>query len=529
MKKGEKTKEIEFVKLTKTKDDILTENSICKIKYEEFEKKKYSWNYKEYYSEPTIKYGNIQYQKIIDFFDFLPKSNRQASYGNDIGNYPFYTSSKDLTKFCDLYDYDDESIILGTGGNANIKLNSKFSCSADNIIIKPNNENINIKYVYYYLLTNINKLEELFHGTTIKHLSKTDLEQIKIPVPPIPVQQIIVKELDSMYKQKESLQNAINEMDTFKNAMFEMLLLNCLNAKTVKLCELINFNGGKFTTSIMNNDGNYNFYNASIKNPIGKHSEYCFDGDEYILFIKSGGNANNKISNTHALGLSILVNGKTACVSDVLKINILSNTINVKFLYNYMKNLKDIIQEKAHYTTSLGHCDMEHIKSIDIILPSLEDQEKIVKQMSIYDNLVELQKQQIDSIDLIAKERFEFHLKKCIESSKLNVVTTDEIKISDENKISDEVDLDLSDESEKSKVKKNKSKIVLNLDKEEKSKKNKSILLEKEEPEIITICDKEYIKEGLDIYRIKSGIKYKLYGQMDLKTGEVAKIKKSEN
>ena len=58
----------------------------------------------------------------------------------------------------------------------------------------------------------------------------------------------------------------------------------------------------------------------------------------------------------------------------------------------------------------------------------------------------------------------------------------------------------MSDSLEKStkiKVKKNKSKVVLEL--------------EEEKEEIITIDDIKYIKEGLDIYRIKAGIKYKLY------------------
>ena len=72
--------------------------------------------------------------------------------------------------------------------------------------------------------------------------------------------------------------------------------------------------------------------------------------------------------------------------------------------------------------------------------------------MCQYDNLVELQKQQIESIDLTIKERFEFHLRKCTESSKIEI--HDEIENSDK--------IDLSEKSEKStkiiKVKKNKSK-----------------------------------------------------------------------
>ena len=121
------------------------------------------------------------------------------------------------------------------------------------------------------------------------------------------------------------------------------------------------------------------------------------------------------------------------------------------------------------------------------------------------------------------KERFEFHLRKCTESSKesSSVITTDKIKISDK--------IDLTESSEKSKVKKNKSIVVLEEKEEQeqeqeqeqekstKVKKNKSkVVLEEEEQEeeeeIITIDDIKYIKEGLDIYRIKAGIKYKLYG-----------------
>jgi hypothetical protein len=50
---------------------------------------------------------------LSEICDFLPKSKRQASFGKDTGNYPFYTSSKDLTKYCDEIDYVDTCLIIG--------------------------------------------------------------------------------------------------------------------------------------------------------------------------------------------------------------------------------------------------------------------------------------------------------------------------------------------------------------------------------------------------------------------------------
>ena len=44
----------------------------------------------------------------------------------------------------------------------------------------------------------------------------------------------------------------------------------------------------------MDNKGIYNFYNGCVNNPVGKHSIYNFDFDEYIGIIKGGGAGEKK-------------------------------------------------------------------------------------------------------------------------------------------------------------------------------------------------------------------------------------------
>lgn len=57
-------------------------------------------------------------------------------------------------------------------------------------------DQINNKYLYYFLLTNTELLNHLGGGTTFKEISGTTLKSIEIPLPPISEQKRIVKILD---------------------------------------------------------------------------------------------------------------------------------------------------------------------------------------------------------------------------------------------------------------------------------------------------------------------------------------------
>jgi hypothetical protein len=87
----------------------------------------YSLNYHEYLEDEKKEYNDkISIKKLGDICNFLPKSKRPASYGKSQGKYNFYTSSQTCNKYCDIFDYEDKCIIIGTGGNANIKYDKKI-------------------------------------------------------------------------------------------------------------------------------------------------------------------------------------------------------------------------------------------------------------------------------------------------------------------------------------------------------------------------------------------------------------------
>jgi hypothetical protein len=188
-------------------------NLLVEVPIDKLVSNSYGLNYAEYMKDDSAedKYEEGVIVKTLgEVCKFLPKSKRQASYGNSEGKYPFYTSSQSCTKYCDEYDYEEESLIIGTGGNANIKYSNKFSCSTDNFIIKINKEHL-VKYIYYYLSLNIEILQKGFMGVGLQHISKEYINNIKIPIPSLEKQQEIVDFLDANNNRIKQLENEIKD------------------------------------------------------------------------------------------------------------------------------------------------------------------------------------------------------------------------------------------------------------------------------------------------------------------------------
>lgn len=86
-----------------------------------------------------------------------------------------------------------------------------------NLICK--NEVIN-EYVYWFLLNSTDYLNSLGTGATFKEISKKVVEQIQIPVPPLPEQEKIVAELDCLSGIIEKKKQQLKEYDALTQSIF---------------------------------------------------------------------------------------------------------------------------------------------------------------------------------------------------------------------------------------------------------------------------------------------------------------------
>jgi type I restriction enzyme S subunit len=343
--------------LVESKDDIsgVSDRLISEATKEEILKNPiHSLNGKDYNKKTIVCGKDYELKKLGEICEFLQKSKRKASDGKSEGKYNFYTSSDKVQK-CDFIDYNDECIIIGSGGIANIKMDKNFSCSGDNFIITSKYN----QYIFNFLKGNISLLSDGFTGSTLKHISKNYLENLQIP---IPKSETKIKEwidkISKPYDTKNKCEQKIKQLEAeIKEQIKEISEKeDCEEVELGSICE---FKAGKFNTCNMDNKGLYPFYNATV-NSIGFHSEYCFDDPKYILLIKSG--------NVHANGLGsvIKVKGKTACVSDMVQIK---STMNIDYIYVILELIKDKIRTTSNNSVGLGHLKISEVKKLKIKIP----------------------------------------------------------------------------------------------------------------------------------------------------------------
>lgn len=223
---------------------------------------------------------------INEICTFAPKSKIKAGEATKDGQYIFFTSSEDESKKYNEYIYDGEGIIMGTGGNATLHYyNGKYATSTDCLVLLPDKEIIDCKYLYYFFLSNMSLLEAGFKGAGLKHTNKKYIGNIEINQIPTKDQQLrVVSILDTVTSLIVQQQKEINLLDELiKSRFVEMFgdpVHNRMNWNTKPLAEMC-----KVIVDCPHSTPNYTSSNTGymcIRTSIVKKNRIMWDKIEYI-------------------------------------------------------------------------------------------------------------------------------------------------------------------------------------------------------------------------------------------------------
>jgi type I restriction enzyme S subunit len=162
---------------------------------------------------------------VKDLVTELPKSPLPAGYATEGAEFTFFISGpKPLA--CDNNIVDGEAIVFSTGGNAAVHYGKgKFSYSTDCWALQPIEKDIEGKYLYYFLSSQIARIDALgFEGSGLKHLRKDFVRNYKVPNLSKPEQSriaIVLSRIDQAIEQTESL---INKQQHIKIGLMQDLL-----------------------------------------------------------------------------------------------------------------------------------------------------------------------------------------------------------------------------------------------------------------------------------------------------------------
>jgi type I restriction enzyme S subunit len=342
--------------------------------------------------------------KISEILRFLPKSKIKASEGKLKGKYPFFTSSNTQDKFLDYFEVTDESIIIGTGGKANIHYSKgKFSVSTDCFVLQAINPDlINIQYVYYYLRGNMHILENGFRGAGLKHISKEYIQEINIPIPPLRYQLLVIKilnEAESLIEKRKAQIEALDQLtksvflemfgDPFKNPkdwdvkLFEHVMIGSPQNGLYKPSSEYTQEGG---TPILRIDS---FYDGKITNITQLKRLKCTEEEVATYGLNNNDIVINRVNSIEYLGKCALVENlleNTVFESNMMRIKVNLDIVNPKYLVVLLCSqfIYNQIIKKAKKSVNQASINQKDVSSLHIIIPPIELQnefERIIRQI----------------------------------------------------------------------------------------------------------------------------------------------------
>ena len=257
-------------------------------------------------------------------------------------------------------------------------------------------------FLMHYCSTLKTKLKQLSGKATIDFVSGTKVKQIPIPVPPLPVQERIVSELDLLSGIIEKKREQLKELDALAQSIFYDMFGDPITnekgwevKKLGEVCEILDHLRVPITKKDRR-EGCYPYYGASgVQDYI---DSYIFDG-RYLLVGEDGAKwgANDKSA--------YIIEGKSWVNNHahILKIN---DCLSDKLVEYYLvaKDLQEFVTGAI-----VPKLTQQALRNIPIPLPHLPLQHQFATKIEAIEKQKELIKQSISETETLFNARMQEH------------------------------------------------------------------------------------------------------------------------
>lgn len=355
----------------------------------------------------------VEFKKLEEVCEIFSGKNKQKK---EQGKYPVYGSTG-IIAYCDNYQYDKEQLLIArVGANAGFIhiANGKYDVS-DNTLIVDVIGTCNSIYIYYVLVnSNINRYSK---GGGQPLVTASDIKKIEIPLPPLEIQNEIVRILDTFTSHTAELQARKEQYEYYRNKLLtfdendERVKWMTLGEVSVNVCS-----GGTPSTS------NKKYYQGHI--PWLRTQEVDWK-DVFYTKIKISEDA---IKNSSAKIIPpncviVAMYGATAGKTCINKIPLTTNQaccnleINkdiALYKYVYYWLYKEYYKLKALGEGSQSNISGKKIKSYAIPIPPLSEQQRIVSILDKFESLVNDLSEGLPAEITVVQEQYEYYRNKLL-------------------------------------------------------------------------------------------------------------------
>lgn len=328
--------------------------------------------------------------EIVAWSDVISIYNgRNQKAVQDInGIYPI-CGSGGIMAYANDYICPENTVIIGRKGNINkpILMREKFWNVDTAFGLVPNRDKLDASFLYYFCC-NYN-FEKHNKAVTIPSLTKADLLKITIPVPPLPIQEQIVAELDVLNDILSKKREQLAQLNSLAQATFyDMFGDPVENEKGWEVMyweDIFITRTGKLNANAMNENGIYPFFTCSKQ--AFSINEYAFDCEALIL---AGNNATANYDVKH-------YKGKFNAYQRTYILNLLDERNSYLYFKFLLESKLEVMQQQS-LGINTKYLTLSILKALSFILPPLALQNQFSEQIEAIERQKELINQSITEV-----------------------------------------------------------------------------------------------------------------------------------
>lgn len=304
--------------------------------------------------------------------------------------------------------------------------NEKVAVSGHTAII---HHFINPKYLVYWLHSAMfyEQKIKIAHGTKVIEIAPAKLADVILPVPPLPVQEEIVRILDSFTELTAELTANLTAEITARKKQYEyyrdsLLTFNSQAVQKVKLGDIASIVRGASPRPIaqyITSDSNgVNWIKIGDVKPNSKYitsteEKITPEGAKKSRLVKKG---DFILSNSMSFGRPYILK-IDGCIHDGwLSISDFSNTLTADFLYHVLSSsmMQYEMRKKASFGGAVQNLNADIVRELTIPIPSLDTQNKIVQVLDNFDSICSDLKIGLPAEIEARKKQYEFYRDKLL-------------------------------------------------------------------------------------------------------------------
>lgn len=349
--------------------------------------------------------NGVEYKKIGDVCDILRGKRLTKKELSDEGKYPVLHGGSSPMGYYNEYNRKaNTTVVVNTGNAGSVFFYDKEFWSSDACFSIYPKDCLRDKFIFFFLSSNEHKLKSRIRYGAMPTIDSLAVETIKIPVPPLEVQDEIVKILDNFTLLTAELTAELTASQKQYAFYRDYLLdfsdedvtkktpdIDCSNVEYIKLKDVCKIGDGLHSTPIYDNNGSYYFINGNnLENGritftentkrinISQYERYKIELDDATILMS----INGTIGKIALYNREPIILGKSVAYFNV------NERILKKYLYYLLQtNRSNAYYEKNLTGSTIKNLGLKALREYQIPLPPIDVQKNIIKILDRFDKL----------------------------------------------------------------------------------------------------------------------------------------------